>query len=274
MPLVFAAITPHPPILIPEVGKGEEKKLAKTTKAMQTLAQTLAKAEPDTLIFITPHTLLFPDRFNICGMEKLYGSFANFDAPEFSWQGKNDTNLAQQIADAAEEENLIAFLYHNAKESFEIDHGILVPLYFLGLNLDNPYKILPIGYSYLPRAAHFSFGQAIRRVCDQEDKRIALIASGDLSHRLFHGAPAGFSHQGKKFDQQFVELIKKNDVTTLINLDEEFVDEAGECGYRSTLILLGALSKTNYQPKILSYEGPFGVGYGVANFGLEDHDTT
>lgn len=46
--------------------------------------------------------------------------------------------------------------------------------------------------------------------------------------------------------------------------------EAGECGLRSFSFLLGILeeSKINWKPEVLSYEGPFGVGYLVANFRL------
>ena len=50
--------------------------------------------------------------------------------------------------------------------------------------------------------------------------------------------------------------------------DEDFVDDAGECGYRSILILMGILDGLNIKPRILSYEGPFGVGYLVADYKL------
>ena len=54
----------------------------------------------------------------------------------------------------------------------------------------------------------------------------------------------------------------------ILNMGEELVEEAGECGFRSIIILLGALSnlqQTTYNLQLLSYEGPFGVGYLIAN---------
>ncbi|GAI04633.1 unnamed protein product, partial [marine sediment metagenome] len=159
--------------------------------------------------------------------------------------------------------------------SKELDHGVLVPLYYLAKEHPN-FKVIPIAYSYLDTEAHFRFGQILHKTTDRglssitesQDKKIAIVASGDLSHHLTSEAPAGYSPRGKEFDEKLVELLKKKDTREILKIDSGLIEEAGECGYRSIIILLGALNDLDWQPEILSYEGPFGVGYLVANFKL------
>ncbi len=268
MPLVFAGISPHPPIVIPEIGGADAKKVKKTADALLELGAKLNDAEPETTIIISPHGLIYPDRMNICGMQNLQGDFKQFGHPELKFNFQNDLDLAQTIDKSANEEEIETLLYDNGDDdnTYELDHGTLVPLYFLQKKLESSTKILPIAYSFQGRAQHFVFGQIIADVCQKSKTRIVIIASGDLSHRLL---PQNFLEDkdaGKKFDKKLVELLEKDNVQKILELDEDFVEEAGECGYRSILILLGAIEKLNYNPRILSYEGPFGVGYLVADF--------
>ena len=102
----------------------------------------------------------------------------------------------------------------------------------------------------------------------EKNKKIAVIASGDLSHCVTKDAPAGYSPRGKEFDEKLVELITNKNITGILKIDQGLIEEAGECGLRSIMILLGLLERINYTPEILSYEAPFGVGYLVANFKL------
>ena len=266
MSLVFAGISPHPPIIIPEIGKGEVKKVQKTIQGMKKLAADFAKSDPETVIIISPHGLIFPDKMNICGAVKLAGDFANFGAPKISLKAENDLKLAHEISKNAEKNEIETILYaqKGRGEEFALDHGALVPLYYLMQEIGK-IKILPISYSFCDILTHFAFGQTIGEIIQNTKQRIAIIASGDLSHRLTLGAPAGFSKTGKIFDQKLIESLEKNQIKKLLQFDEDFLEEAGECGFRSILILLGALDKFKYQFQKYSYEGPFGVGYLVAN---------
>lgn len=99
--------------------------------------------------------------------------------------------------------------------------------------------------------------------------KIALIASGDLSHCLKEEGPYAFNPDGPKFDKALIEYLEKKDIENFLKLNEYF-PEAGECGLRSFSFLLGILeaSGINWKSEILSHEGPFGVGYLVANFKL------
>jgi AmmeMemoRadiSam system protein B len=125
--------------------------------------------------------------------------------------------------------------------------------------------LVPLTFSWLPLTTHFAFGNAIRKAAERSGKRVIIIASGDLSHRLIPGAPAGYDPSGKKFDEQLVKAISDGDTPKILNFDSELVEKAGECGLRSIIILMGALEGLTVKPEVLSYEGPFGVGYMVAS---------
>ncbi|MBM2821240.1 MAG: Extradiol ring-cleavage dioxygenase class protein subunit [Candidatus Berkelbacteria bacterium] len=267
MSLNFASISPHPPIIIPGIGSNEDlHKVGGTITGLRKLANHFREAEIETLIVISPHTLTYPDRFNICGMKKLFGSFASFGAPDFMMEFNNDFDLAVEINSAADSHEINTLLYNNNGEFFEMDHGLMVPLYYISKIQETSLKILPIAFSNLDRYKHFTFGQVIGEIIKKYPSRVGVIASGDLSHRLIQGAPGGYSKIGIEFDKKIVADLKENKVQEILYYDEEFVEGAGECGYRSILILLGILDGLKIKPEVLSYEGPFGVGYLVANY--------
>ena len=60
--------------------------------------------------------------------------------------------------------------------------------------------------------------------------------------------------------------MENGNVVNIFNMDKCMIEEAGECGLRSLYILFGAMEGNSIQGELLSYEGPFGVGYGVMKF--------
>lgn len=256
----FAAICPHPPLMVDGVGKPEDLKIVKKTiDAVQKLAEEIAKENIKTVIIISPHGLIYPDRMNIWYGGEFDGDFSKFGAPDKYIEFMPDNDLAKKISDLSEENGIRINHY---TENFDLDHGVMVPMHYLSNHLPEDVKIIPINYSYLDNATHYKFGQIIAEVCDQTDENIAIIASGDFSHRLLENG------NGKEFDAQLVNDLKKNNIAEIIDYDEDWIEEAGECGYRSMMILFGALAKKKFVPEVLSYEGPFGVGYMVVNFKL------
>ena len=265
----FAAITPHPPIIIPGIGKSSDLKLVqKTIISLEKLAEKISEYDIDTVIIISPHGVIYPDRMNIWYGGEFSGNFSQFNAPQIKFDFSSDDDLAKSIIKQSDENGIKC----NANsENFVLDHGVLVPMYYLQKHLDEDIKIVPINYSMFDRLQHYAFGQTIYEICNQDpfkDKNIAIIASGDLSHRLFEG------NTGKEFDKNLIDDLKAKDSESILNMDENFIQDAGECGYRSILILLGALEKMSWQPDVLSYEGPYGVGYLVANFVINDTNIT
>ena len=265
--LQMVAICPHPPIIIPEVGKGEERSAEKTVKAMEEIAQDIKNLNPDLLVFITPHGPVFQDAITISRPRNLKGSFRKFGTSvslERTFAGEFSTEL---VAKTRGIKAMVAELTEPDAQgygiSLEIDHGILVPLYYLDkAGVQTP--IVPINMGLLPYPDLYEFGICLRENIDKTEKKVVVIVSADLSHRLTKGAPAGFDPEGKVFDEIIVQAIDEGDVKRVLTIDEKLVAKAGECGLRPIIMGLGVLDGNEINSKVYSYEGPFGVGYLVA----------
>lgn len=264
MSLVFAALTPHPPIMVPEVGGRELLKLHATVSGMETLGRKFAEAQPELVFLISPHSLLRADAYTLSCAAEMRGDLAEFGAPQPKLSFSGALGLTSEIVKKLEDKFPV---WHYAGEGGELslDHASFCPLYYLAQNFKK-FELLIAGFSGLNLAEHFAYGQALGEIFETSSQKIAVIASGDLSHRLIPEAPAGYDPLGKVFDEQLVRALVENNVETILNLDEDLIKHAGECGLRSIVIMLGILS--NFQAKFqkLSYEGPFGVGYLTGNF--------
>jgi len=261
MSLVFAGIAPHPPLLVPGIGKGEIAKVEKTKLALEQLEQDLYLAKPEVVMIISPHGSFFKDAFCINANVNFKSDFGQFGDMETTMTWKGADFLAAQISHTLSEKAVPIQMVSNEK----LDHGSSVPLFYLTQHLPDV-KILPIGYSMLDNKSHLNFGELLKEAIMESGKRVAVIASGDLSHGLTTDAPAGLSKVGKEFDEKIIELLQTRNTVGYTSLDEKFVEESSQCGYRSFLILLGILKDMDYSFKNYSYEGPFGVGYLVGNF--------
>ncbi len=266
--IVHAGIYPHPPVLVPAVGGPETRKLAATTAALSRLSACVKEAEANVLLLVSPHGPLNPGALSLLEEETLTGSFSRFGAPGIDFSYRNDRELVAAILEELRKAGLPVTTAQAGRQrggaAVTLDHGALVPLYFLeqaGVHL----PLVHLTYAFLPPEQLFACGQAMKSAIQQLGRRAALVLSGDLSHRLLPGAPAGFSPRGREFDRLLIGLLQAYDVQAILGLDKNLLEEAGECGYRALLIGLGVLAGEAVNPQILSYEGPFGVGYLVAD---------
>ena len=123
----FAAITPHPPIIIPTIGSKEDiKKVKGTIDAMEKLKMEMEKKSPETLILISPHAPIDFHELTIITNEKLSGNFLMFGDFATNFELENDKNLIEEIEKEFKKEKIN---YRLLEE--ELDHGILVPLFYL-----------------------------------------------------------------------------------------------------------------------------------------------
>ena len=257
--LVFAGIAPHPPIMVPEVGGESCIKVQNSISAMAELTQRVIESGAETVVLISPHAPLEAVAFVAYEGPKLYGDFSMFRAPETTVEAALDAELLSEITRAAEQRNLITLRILDA----ELDHGTAVPLYFLQRNGWNG-RVVALGYSFLSDNDHLRFGNCIRQAIAIVKRPVAFIASGDLSHRLKPGAPAGFNPEAHRFDEAVVDAISSGQPQRIATIDPGVRRTAGECGYRSMLVALGVVEDAKPACEVLSYEGPFGVGYLVA----------
>lgn len=257
--LVFTGIAPHPPIMVPEVGREAASEVRSSIEAMGELTRRLIESGAETVVLISPHAPLEPSAFVAYEDPKLYGDFGNFRAPGTHVEAALDEDLLSAIARAAREHN-----YRVAPVSgYELDHGTSVPLYFL---LRNGWqgRVVALGYTFLSNEDHLRFGSCIKRAIEEAARPTAIVASGDLSHRLKPGAPAGFNPDAHLFDDEVVASLGACEPSRIVNINQSLRKQAGECGYRSMLVAFGATESAEQSCEVLSYEAPFGVGYMVA----------
>ena len=319
MGIILAIAVPHPPLIVPAVGRGQEERIRATIDAYHAAARAVVNAQPDCLVVTSPHAPLFRDGFHVTTDEQLVGSMARFNAPYERLTAPCDVELAREVLRRAEEAGIPAVGSERYRD--DMDHGTYVPLYFVreesrssdagldanqgddaarnagkssdtattarsaskgltGLfnrlarnddtaipeqeNGDLPFPIVRIGLSGLSSETHRELGCIIAQAANALGRRVAFIASGDLSHKLLPEGPYGFAPEGPVFDEQIGEIFASGDLERLFEFDEDFCEAAAECGLRSFQIMAGALGELDFDCKLLSNEGPFGVGYGVA----------
>lgn len=257
--LVFSGIAPHPPIMVPEVGRESIASVRSSIDAMAELTRRVIEAGAESVILISPHARLEVDSFVAYEGPKVYGDFSNFHAPGTEFSATVDAELLTAITRSAASDNYrVSMLLDDL-----LDHGTAVPLYFL---LSNGWEgqVVALGYSFLSNDDHLRFGACIKKAVDQVGRRVAFIASGDLSHRLKPEAPAGYNPSAHFFDEEVVKALRANVPQRIVEIDYGLRRLAGECGYRSMLVAIGATSEMFLNCEVMSYEAPFGVGYLVA----------
>jgi len=257
--LVFSGIAPHPPIMVPEVGRESVPAVRHSIEAMAELTQRLIASGAESIILISPHAPLEIDSFIAYEGPDVYGDFANFHTPETSVSAPVDRELLAAITTFAACDNYNVTTLPDT----DLDHGTAVPLYFL---LRNGWqgRVVALGYSFLSNEDHLRFGTCIKRAIDALGRPVGFIASGDLSHRLAPQAPAGFNPNAHVFDETVVAALRANDPQAIVEIDFNLRKIAGECGYRSMLVAIGASTGLPSACEVMNYEAPFGVGYLVA----------
>lgn len=271
MGITAAFMVPHPPLIIPDIGKGQEKTIQKTIDAYHEAAQRIAMQEPETIILISPHQTMYADYFHISPGKEARGDFGQFGAGHVSIDVSYDTGFVEKLCKLAEEKNLPAGVLGQRERA--LDHGTMVPLYFVNQYWQG-YQLVRIGLSGCGLTTHYELGQMIQEAARLLGRKTVVIASGDLSHRLKDDGPYGYREEGPEYDSRIMEVMGKGEFGELFEFSEDFCEKAGECGHRSFTIMAGALDRTGVEAERLSYEGPFGVGYGICCYRVCGEDGT
>ncbi len=258
--VIFAGVSPHPPIIIPEVGGRHLQEVRETVRGVEEMMQRLVAARPDVVVIISPHAPLDPQSFSAYSGPRLRGDLWDFGAPQVEFDVPNHVVLLSRLSALAHERGLSMWLVPAGRR---LDHGTMVPLYYL-LKAGWRSSVLVVGISLRPAEEHLHFGECLAEAAAQLQLRLAICASGDMSHRLKPGAPAGYHPEAHRYDREIVEAIRAGDFERILRLDPNLREQAGEDIYRSLLIAYGALGRTLHRPEVFSYEGPFGVGYMAA----------
>ena len=264
-------MVPHPPMIVPAVGRGSEKQVEETTKAYERVADEIAALRPETIVITSPHSVMYADYFHISPGSKASGSFAGFGARDVRFSEDYDTELVSEIARLADEEGLPAGTLGERDPS--LDHGTMVPLWFIRGRYKEG-RIVRIGLSGLPYTDHYRLGMLIKEASVNTGRRVVIVASGDLSHKLQDYGPYGYVPEGPEYDERIMDVMGRAAFDELLDFDETFCDKAAECGQRSFVIMAGAFDGTAVRSERLSHQDITGVGYGICTFYPDGPDET
>ena len=269
MPILASFMVPHPPMIVPAIGRGSEKQIQKTIDAYTQAAKEIALLQPETIILTSPHATMYRDYFHISPGSCASGSFAQFRAPSVAFREQYDTELTDAIETLAAESSFPAGT--DGERDPKLDHGTMVPLWFIR-QFCSDFKIVRIGLSGLPLTDHYMFGQIIRKAVQSTGRRVVFVASGDLSHKLQSYGPYGYAPEGPQYDERVMDVCGRAAFGELLEFNETFCDKAAECGHRSFVIMAGAWDGIAVKASVLSHEDVTGVGYGICTFYPEGLD--
>ena len=263
MSILAGFMVPHPPMIVPAIGRGSEKQIEATTRAYEQVAEEIAALAPDTIIITSPHSVMYADYFHLSPGKRARGDFGRFRAAQVSFSEEYDSELVAAVTDMARSEGFPAGVM--GEKDKRLDHGTMVPLYFIRRRYGGG-KIVRIGLSGLPLTEHYRLGQMIAKAAEQLGRRAVFVASGDLSHKLQDYGPYGFAKEGPEYDARIMDVCSRASFGELFDFDETFCDRAAECGHRSFVIMAGAFDGLSVKATKLSHEDVTGVGYGICTF--------
>lgn len=261
--LVFSAIAPHSPLLIPTIGKEHCGELTHTLDAYRTLEEHLYTAKPDTLVLVSSHAAYYPDGFS-CNIAPSYtGNLKEFGDHGTTVKAKGDSLFIDHLHRHMRETSIPFSLMSEEK----LDYGMTISLYFLLSHLPNV-KIVPLSISGLSNEEHAKFGQEVMQTIHDDTRRVALFAAADLSHHANERSQHGVNEAGPAFEAAVKSAVEQVDPAPILALSQQTLTDAKQCAAQPISMLLGAIQKMHVKPNVLCYEAPFGVGMYTAEFEL------
>lgn len=267
-PVQIAVLMPHAPVLVPEVAGERLCQVHNTVAAMRDVAQRVVWHQPDAIVLVSPHSPRRRRSFGVWTGPRHVGSLRQFRAPDVGFDLPNDPQMIADLEAAMEDAGLDLWKIDDE----DLDHGAVVPLWFLcEAGWRGPTTILSLNYP--GQGGLQELGHAVASASTRSGRKIAFIASGDMSHRLQPDAPGGYHPQAQHFDEEFIHFVDEGQVNRLLDFDPDLQEAAGEDALDATLVALGSVDNDMHGHRVLDYEGPFGVGYGVAVLHERDGDT-
>lgn len=269
MAIAGAFIVPHPPLIIPEVGRGEEERISATVSAYRGVADEIAALSPEAIIIISPHSVSYADYIHISPGSSASGSLKQFGA-KTRYSADYDEELVNELSSLCFKNDFPAGT--DGERQKELDHGTLIPLHFIG-EMYSGFKSVRIGIAGLSHLEHYKFGMMLNEAIENLGRNAVIVASGDLSHKLLESGPYGYAPEGPQLDERLTSIMASGAFDEFWEIDADLSENAAECGLKSFIIMAGALNGKSVEPKLISYEGTFGVGYAVAAFKVGGADS-
>ncbi len=271
MALVFAGACSHAPGITGRAERADPELREAFYARFRELGKALHEAEPDALVVIAAEHFanFFMDNMPaIC-----VGMAEHYDSPieDPGWLGieprrvAGNPALSRRLIESVMQLSDVAYA-----EEWKFDHGIAVPLHFLTPNYDLP--VIPVnincqGPPLIPLHRAYAFGQALRHAIDEVPERIAVIATGGISH---WPATPDSGTINEAWDREFLDRFLHHRRDELLSYtDEETYRDAGQGGFEiRTFIALSGLSQSTGELMFYAPIPIFAVGCTVVRMNL------
>lgn len=255
--LNLGIFAPHSPGLLPGFADAEIAKFEQTIRALLSIGIELKKNPPETLIVLSPHADAELDKFlvRVPKSANFTADFSEFNIKSEPKIYRRDRILTAQITEVLHS----AGLPNAPLENEKLDFGTAIPLHFLAAALPE-IEIVNIATSLIGIPEHQKLGEVISEVAEKSSKRVALIASGELSHKVSKASPLGFAPRAEEWEQGVLAAIADGTYEKIFHADPFELDEVAECGVRPLAGLLGAFQNIPHTSHVLAHEAPAGIG--------------
>lgn len=261
--LVFAGLVPSSPLLLPAINEAKMSEVTQTREALEELAEELYAVHPDTILIFAESKTMYSEAFSLNVADPYLADLEEFGDLGYRKTYHPDFGFIDKLQRHLRKTDLPISLSTDNR----LNASSVVPLDFLTGHLPQV-RIVPVAPSELDAKAHFNIGTALKHIILESDRRIAVIAAGDMSHALTKTAPAGFHKDAKVFDDMILTMLKEHNASGILQIPEAMIKHAHDTSYRQLCMLIGVLDGMYTSPDVMSYEAPFGVGYCVTNFVL------
>jgi 3,4-dihydroxyphenylacetate 2,3-dioxygenase len=255
--LVLAAKVSHVPSLMLSEVAGSPLKAARqgAVAALRELGRRAGDRGVTTFVVFDTHWLSnFGYHINANAHHR--GSFTSHEAPhmiqDLHYDLPGDTALAEAIAVEAGEAGLNVIAHRVA--SLGLEYGTIVPMHYM--NPDGWAKVVSVASPLFTSLDESRLlGEAARRAIERSGERVAILASGSMSHRLWPNKKLGpdawtsiASEFNRQVDLRVLELWQQRRYREFIDMLPDYAVKCnGEGGMADTIMLLAALGWSDYR---------------------------
>jgi len=260
MGIVFACIAPHGAEIIPQLAGDKVEAFGETRHGMEAVSEQLNEQKVDTIVIASPHNLRLKGNIGVITTEFADGVLKT-ESGSVQIRLKCNRSLAQEILHEADKAKLpvVAVNYGTAEgesSCMPMDWGTLIPLWFFSSHARRPKVVIVTPSREIPLKKLVTFGKAIVKASEKSKTRVAFVASADQAHTHSKKGPYGFHSDAKSFDALVVDSVKKDDLSTLLSLDQELVENAKPDSIWQMAVLIGVLNQLPMRGKFISYQAP------------------
>jgi len=260
MGIVFACIAPHGDEIIPQLAGDKLEAFNKTRQGMEKIANLMKKQKIDTVVIATPHNLRLKGNIGVITAEFTEGSLQT-DSGSVRIRLKCNRPLAEEILRRAKKSKLpVMGVNYGTDEGssscMPMDWGTLIPLWFFGTQVKRPRVVMVTPSREIPMENLVRFGNLVAQATKKSNEKVAFVASADQAHTHDKKGPYGFHAAAEKFDKLVKEAVEENNLKTLLNLEQQLIENAKPDSLWQIAILIGVLEEVPMKGKLISYQAP------------------